>query len=183
MPEARGILCGAPGRLGAVAALALGAAACSPFDDGAPVCSENYSDVDCDGVPDERDLCPATPEGELHDAAGCSAAQAATCVASPRWPEKGQVVELDSRDLEFRWDGTCDGYLVYLSPDPEFAPADTVVVGRSTSPRLVLTYSRWKEVLGERDVELLYWQVRGGREGREYVSESRSVVLKRGRGT
>lgn len=145
-------------------------------------CAENYTDLDCDGVPDETDRCPGTPAGELHDAKGCTAAQSASCVASPRFPEPSQEVVLDGRDLELRWDGTCDGYVVYVSPDPGFAPANTVVLSRLTRPRAVLPYDTWREYLAASEGQPIHWQVRGGKEAREFVSQARTMVLRRGEG-
>ncbi|MCK6527431.1 hypothetical protein L6R50_07655 [Myxococcota bacterium] len=164
-----------------LAFLLAGPGGCAAAVEGLP-CAENYPDRDCDGVPDETDRCPGTPAGELHDAKGCTALQSASCVASPRFPEPSQEVDLDGRDLELRWDGTCDGYVVYVSPDPGFAPASTVVLSRLTTPRAVLPYATWKEHLAEVEGQPVHWQVRGGKEGREFVSEARTMVLRRGEG-
>jgi hypothetical protein len=52
-------------------------------------------DADSDGVPDERDQCPATPLGHVVDEHGCSISQLAPC-SGPRtggsWKSHGQYV-------------------------------------------------------------------------------------------
>jgi len=146
-------------------------------------CAENYADADCDGVPDETDRCPGTSTGAPHDPSGCEPSQATACVASPEYPLPDQAIGMDGRDLELRWDGTCDGYVVYLSPDAAFPAATTTVLSRVEGRSAVLSYTRWNQDLSAWDGETLWWQVRGSRDGRETASEPRAVVLSNGTGS
>ncbi len=145
------------------------------------VCGEEYTDADCDGVPNDRDRCAETPRESLHDAGGCAPTQVTTCVVSPRFPEADQEIDLEGLDLQFRWDGTCEGYVLYLSPDSTFPAARTVALARLSQPVALLTHEQWTQELREEGEGPLYWQVRGGKEGREFVSETRRVVLTDGK--
>jgi len=69
-----------------------------------PILAGAGIDSDHDGVPDELDLCPATPAGAVVDANGCSIDQLCPCDGS--WKNHGQYVQTVTKTaLRFKREG------------------------------------------------------------------------------
>lgn len=114
------------------------------------VCADRVDDADCDGVPDPGDRCPRTGSGELTDRLGCSETEAAGCTVRLVSPGAGERV---SAPTQFRWEGTCEVYLLQLSDDPAFPPAGT------------RTALRTEGLAAVADGTERYWRVVGGLRG------------------
>lgn len=107
-------------------------------------------DVDCDGVPDLADHCPDSDPKALHDAAGCTEAQAAGCTVELLAPADRASVVGQTR---FAWNGTCEEYLLQFSNDPAF-PAGASRTAARTEGTEVIAGGRER-----------YWRVVGGLHG------------------
>ncbi len=113
-------------------------------------CRERADDADCDGVPDAADLCPNSGLGALHDAVGCTDAQAAGCSVELLTPEDGVTIQGETR---FAWLGTCDAYSLQFADDPAFPPGATRTAV-NTAATEVISSGRER-----------YWRVVGGQHG------------------
>ena len=113
-------------------------------------CLERADDIDCDGVPDDQDRCPASPMGDPTDRSGCTEGQAAGCSVTAVEPADNERLESPAR---FRWAGDCDVYLLQFSDDPSFPVAATRTGVRTTAIEVVAPGSEQ------------YWRVVGGLQG------------------
>jgi hypothetical protein len=109
-------------------------------------------DQDCDGVPDEADLCAGSNEdqaiAEPTDAAGCTDDQIARCTVALDSPGPDASA---AGSTAFAWHGTCDVYLLQFSDDATFPAGRTRTEIRTTKQTWVATGTeRWWRVVGGR---------------------------------
>ena len=120
-------------------------------------CTARAGDMDCDGVEDAVDMCQGTAFGLLTDATGCSSEQLAKCsieLVSPSSSRSEQISK--SKEITFRWDGTCDLYHLQFSNDATFPPA-------ATRTRVRTRDNEATTIVAED-----YWRVWGGMEGNSH---------------
>lgn len=148
------------GYLGRVIALSYLVACGDPLP---AYCRGRVDDADCDGVPDGVDLCPGSDAGALHDAAGCTEAQAAGCTVELSTPEDGAALQGETR---FAWLGTCDAYALQFADDPSFPPGATRTAANTEATEVIASGR-------ER-----YWRVVGGQHGASmgYAAPPRLLV-------
>jgi len=168
-------------------ALLLGAAGCKddeetpiePTDDDDATAPEPeqppYEDADGDGVPDLRDLCADTPEGEMHDARGCSSYQASGCTMTIESPEDGATVS--GSDVTFTFDGDCEGYRLYASDSAAFPPHRRQLLADMISDGDVEVDVA--DLPSPGDEGVVYWAVEGSARGHTFLSEPRTLEVER----
>lgn len=106
-------------------------------------CPGRADDADCDGVPDGRDLCPASPTG-FTDAAGCAEAQEAGCRVGEL-----RLSPLGEGRWRLLWEGDCAAWVVQSSPDAAFLPGRSRMITRtSLGMAEVALPPGWVRVLG-----------------------------------
>ncbi len=170
--------------LGALALLALSGAGCddagddpeppTPSGDDDDDATEEplYDDADGDGVPDVRDRCPDTGADRRSDPRGCSARQAAGCDVVLTAPADGEI--LPEPTLTFTFGGDCEGYRLYVGPEPGLRPHAAAPLGRLSSPGAFEVDHGDLPSAGEDGV--LYWAVEGSGRGHTFLSDIRSFV-------
>ena len=134
-------------------------AACSQEHHPVPVnagCPDRSDDQDCDGRPDELDLCPDSPPGPT-DASGCSDAQAAGCEIER---VEHVLVGDGGPARRFTWQGSCQVWAVQFSPDPDFLAGRTTTAIRTSLQQADLVPAG------------AWWRVQGGMEGSSRIVSS-----------
>lgn len=109
-------------------------------------CTGRGDDADCDGTPDMQDRCDGTTLGSLVDRRGCSEEQAAGCSVHIQLPEDRAQL---SKPSVFRWEGSCEHYLLQFSDDPDFTPLNSQTLYRGVATEVHVTpTARWWRVVG-----------------------------------
>lgn len=119
-------------------------------------CPDRVDDADCDGRPDDLDLCPDSAPGPT-DASGCSDNQAAGCAVD------GLNVALAGSggpERTFTWEGDCDQWMLQFSPDADF------LAGRTTTALRTTVHQAEAVPTGA------WWRVVGGKDGSSRVASS-----------